>query len=140
MDMFVDDWKDCPSMNDNFQRFYEKFPNIHSSYLAGKDISNTVCLEGWLPIINSYPLGRWFEERCCNSKENVLCSNTKGTEYARNYGWTRTVGRYSIKLFTSDNRLVIIRASTTRFKDTDVKFLYEFLNKEKNIEVVFKRD
>ena len=118
--------KYCQSPNGKIlEKFYRKFNTLYNHFARGHDVSDMVCLEGWLPIIGGHPLREWFTVERCVEKAAVLASNKLGECVALRHGWTKEDSVYVLKLFTPRNKLFFVEVPFEKLAEVDVVSIYE---------------
>ena len=134
LDLYTEKWMGSTSISGKILSvFYYKFIDLRNCFRRGKDLSDMICKEGWLPVINSYPLSQWFLKVHCNSKSFVLICNKKGTYSAELFGWKKyNTDQYSLKMLTSRNKLITIRINARNFKQADIRAIYKAFDKEED--------
>ena len=131
----------CPfdSTSVVLKRFFEKFPPFESEYKkAIVDLSEKICTDGWLPIINNYPLHRWFPPICLVTKYRILTINKSAPSVSLCMGWwdERSTPLCNLRLLTSNNRMITISIPIDNFKQVDVEEIYTTMNKINSVKVL----
>ena len=131
----------CPldSTSVVLKRFFEEFPPFESEYKkATVDLSEKICSDGWLPIINNYPLHRWFPPVCLVTKHRILTINKSAPSVSLCMGWwdERSTPLRNLRLLTSDNRMITISIPIDNFEQVDVEEIYTTMNKINSVRVL----